>query len=259
MDPYLESRGLWPDFHLTMVVAMRADLNRRLPARYSAAADRHVWVEEPDGDLPPALRIPDAYVVEEEEEAGSAERPSSRTAVLAPQTITLPMREGRGAPYLRIVDREGHRLVTAIELLSPGNRSTGPTREAYLAKREEYLRGNVNLVELDLHRGGRRLPLGRPAPRLSDYYVLVCRADERPRASLWAFSVRDPFPAIEVPLAPGESVPLDIRGCLDRAYQEARYAREIDYSSTPVPPLRARDAAWARRLLSETTSRTPNP
>ena len=258
MNPYLESSTLWSDFHLTMIVAMRAELNFHLPARYSAAADRHVWVEEPDGDGPPALRIPDAHVIDAEEETVRPNRPSRGTAVVAPQTVTLPIRERRGAPYLRILDREGHRVVTAVELLSPGNKATGPTWEAYLAKREEYLAADVNLVELDLHRAGRRMPLGRPAPRLLDYYVLVCRAEEKPRASLWSFSVREPFPHLEVPLDPGDQTPRDLRRCLDRAYDEACYAREIDYSSPPVPPLRSRDAAWARRLLVRRSSRNSN-
>src|SRR4051812_40198734 len=48
MDPYLEQPAIWSDLHLTLIVAMRADVNLLLPKGYLAAADRHVWIEDTD-------------------------------------------------------------------------------------------------------------------------------------------------------------------------------------------------------------------
>ena len=50
-----------------------------------------------------------------------------------------------------------------IELLSPANKTPGPDREQYLAKRMELLNGPVHLVEIDLLRGGPPHAGGRPA------------------------------------------------------------------------------------------------
>ena len=36
MDPYIESDGMWGDFHLNMLSAMRGQLNARQPRCYRA-------------------------------------------------------------------------------------------------------------------------------------------------------------------------------------------------------------------------------
>ncbi|MFO1041019.1 MAG: DUF4058 family protein [Planctomycetaceae bacterium] len=55
---------------------------------------------------------------------------------------------------------ENRQLVTTIELLSPASMYAGPDRKAYLSKRRQLLlSGNSNFVEIDLLRGGTRMPL----------------------------------------------------------------------------------------------------
>jgi hypothetical protein len=39
MDPYIESQTPWRGFHLRLIAAMAADLNRRLPPQYIAELD----------------------------------------------------------------------------------------------------------------------------------------------------------------------------------------------------------------------------
>ena len=71
--------------------------------------------------------------------------------------------------------------MAVIELLSPANKPRGRVgwRE-YLQKREEVLSSGTHLVELDLLRGGSRLPTVDPLPQ-GDYFVFVCRAQRRYR------------------------------------------------------------------------------
>src|SRR4051812_16384147 len=45
MDPYLEEPSLWPDFHATMLVAIRAALHATLPPRSPPSTARH-WPDE---------------------------------------------------------------------------------------------------------------------------------------------------------------------------------------------------------------------
>ena len=64
MDPYLEDPFFWPDFHFAMIAAMRAQLNASLPDRYVAAADRNVWIHEPDAEERRRLAGPDDFVTD---------------------------------------------------------------------------------------------------------------------------------------------------------------------------------------------------
>jgi hypothetical protein len=249
MDPYLEEPGLWSDVHGTLIFAMRAQLNALLPDRYTALADRYVWLEAPDGETRVRFGKPDVFLTERPEAATGV---PEGAALAAPATATLPMARREGSRYLKVVDRRSrHRVVTVIELLSPSTKAAGEDRDAYLAKRNEYLATGTNLVEIDLLRAGQRLPMGEPAPPAANYYVVVSRRSDFPRIGIWPFSVRDPLPTVPVPLNPEDApVSLDLKPCLDRAYQEGRYDREVDYATPPDPPLREPDAAWARELLT---------
>ncbi len=251
MDPYLEDATYWSGFHTRMVVAMGAAITRMLPSGYYADVEQHVWLEADDGDETIPFAVPDAFVA------------SGRGGVTATLELTMPTTESaivslakplkrKGARYLQIVDKQGSRLVTVLELLSPSNKSRGEDRESYLSKRSEYLATGTNLVEIDLLRDGERIPMGRPRPPLADFYALVSRAQEFPKASVWAISVRDPLPRIPVPLKPEHGdVILDLQPCFGRSFDDAGYETRIDYSRPPLVGLRTTDAAWAAELLSK--------
>jgi hypothetical protein len=253
MDPYLES-WIWPDCHSTMISALRAQLNAKLPRRYIANTELYVWREDPSSQERLLLGGPDVYTAERRSEP--REGPLT-AAVAAPVTTVLPGVE-RKQRYLRVVDQSQRRIVTVIELLSPANKTASESGQAYRFKRDEYIASGVNLVEIDLLRSGIRPPLGDPAPPMSDYYMMVCRASERPGLGIWPISVREPLPPVPVPLDPGEpEVMLDLRAALDRAYEEGRYGEQLDYTKPPAPPLREPDATWARELLARHTNPPP--
>lgn len=252
MDPYLEEPSLWPDFHLTLTVVLRAELNRRLPDRYVAMADRYIWIHEPAAEERTLLGRPDVLIAEQHPAHSSA---GGATVAVAPATSVLPMGRESGNPFLKIIEASSRRVITVVELLSPSNKAAGLDREAYLIKRNEYLATQVNLVEMDLLRGGARLPMGQPAPPSADYYYLVCREWETPMARIWPFSVRDALPSLPVPLSSEEpELQIPLRPCLDRVYDEARYDRELRYDQPPPAPLREPDANWARELLARRAS-----
>jgi hypothetical protein len=139
--------------------------------------------------------------------------------------------------------------VTVLELLSPANKTSGKDRDAYLAKRQDYLHAGTNLVELDLLRRGLRCPVYGPLPQ-ADYYILVCPGVDCPSAGIWPLSIRDRFPLVPVPLGSAEQpVLLALKPCLDEAYDEAQFSREIDYNQPPPVPFNDQDAAWVQELL----------
>jgi hypothetical protein len=150
--------------------------------------------------------------------------------------------------YLTIRARDGNDLITVIELLSPTNKYAGPDREQYLGKRKELLRSRAHFVEIDLLRGGPRMP---PAELPTcDYYAIVSRVEERPRAGVWPWRVRDPMPPLPIPLrAPDPDARLDLKTVLDQVYDGGRYANYA-YAGPPEPRLAPDDdAAWAAGFL----------
>ncbi len=247
MDPYLES-WIWADFHVTFITALRSQINQNLPKRYIANTELFVWREEPPTLERQVLAGPDTYVAER----GTRTKTRSGTATtIEPPLTTILDRVEKKQRYLRVVDSQERRIVTVLEVVSPANKTTGKTGDAYRLKREEYIGSGINLVEIDFLRAGIRPPLGDPSPPIEDFYVLVNRASEKPKLGIWPISVRDRLPLIPLPLDGGvKDVVIDLRACLDRAYQEGRYEDQLDYTRPPLLPLREPDATWARELLA---------
>src|SRR5207245_3330595 len=142
----------------------------------------------------------------------------------APVTIVLPAVRQEGTRYLKILDVKKHRVVSVLEILSPANKNAGIDRDAYLMKRNEYFATGVNVNEIDLLRSGPRMPWGEKPPPRGDYYVMVCRASEFPKAGIWSLSVREVLPTIPIPLDQGIAEPqLSLKECFDNAFQDSRH------------------------------------
>ncbi len=132
-------------------------------------------------------------------------------------------------------------------MISPTNKRPGPDREQYLAKRRQYLAGDVNLVEIDLLRGGPRFPAD--SLPVCDYLVLASPGHHRPRAGVWPISLRDALPNVAIPLAAGDqSAIVELQSIFTTAFDQGGYAPAI-HQRDPETPLRTEDAAWAAELL----------
>jgi hypothetical protein len=244
MDPYIEASSIWADFHTRLVSETRNVLNARLPDRYIAAIDLHVWLHEPSAEERTLVGRPDAFV------ADTAPPRPNRT-VTAPETYILPASRRQGAKFVTILDNEQREVVSVVQLLSPSNKSASPDRDQYLLKRNEYIAKGVNLLEIDLLRRGQRMPLSEPAPPPSDYVFALFRAADWPRFGVWRLGLRDPLPILPVPLRTGEpDVEVPLADCFTRVYDNARLDRRLNYQSAIVPALSDADAAWARELIA---------
>jgi hypothetical protein len=249
MNPYLEQEDAWHDFHEAFLPELRGHITTQLPAHYIVKIDEHVYIHEPPAEQRPFLGRGDVFV--------ASQRPSEQqvtasgsTIVTAPAQIILPTVDLERLSYLEIRDRRDRRLVTVIELLSPANKYSGPDREQYLGKRGQLLGSSVHLVEIDLLRGGPRMPFAGQLPECA-YYVLVSRMEKRPLADFWPIQLRDPLPVIPIPLRePDADVPITLQAILHRVYDAARYGSYI-YEGAPQPGLSAADAVWAKQVLSD--------
>ena len=249
MDPFIEGDS-WRNFHARFTIAIADFLTARVRPRYLVRAEERVYLEHvPEDDLPRSF-WPDLSVVTERSVYGA---PSSATATAileAPSIVGLPMPVRQREHYLTIVLRETMDVVTIIEILSPTNKRAGSDGSGeYLAKREAILLSHSHLVELDLLRGGGRLPTIQPLPP-GDYYALVSRVARRPNAEVYAWPLLHRMPAIPIPLATGdEDAVLDLQAVFNTVYERSDYDYSLDYSRALNPPLGEADAARVDEAL----------
>jgi Protein of unknown function (DUF4058) len=244
MDPYLEAPGIWPDLHTSLMSIFREQLTPLLVPKYLAELETQVVIDHVDDD--PQVVLPDVSVTSPDVSTGV--HTAVAVAAPAPVQVRVPMDIPTRLVSIYIRQRETARLVAVIELLSPVNKRRGRGREEYLEKRRTFLASPVHLIEIDLLRSYPRMPFDDPLPP-AHYLVMVCKAGERPRSSVWPIHVRQPLPTIPIPLlAPDPPVPLDLGQALRTAYERARYDLRVDYRTLPTPPLPPADALWAAAL-----------
>jgi len=246
MNPFLEQQE-WEDFHARLMTAISDSLTLRLDSNYFVRVERRVYVEHPGGE-PETMRRADIAIV-------SVESVSSPDLIPQPGGTTtvdceLPMPVERRETFLSIRDRETMQVVTVIELLSPSNkRKNGDGRREYLTKRGEILASASHLVELDLLRGGVRLPVVGSLPP-GDYYAIVSRANRRPRCEVYVWTLRHPLPAIRIPLKlrdPDATVPL--QEVFETVCQRARYDMSVNYAVELQPPLSDAEHQWLQQFV----------
>jgi hypothetical protein len=248
MDPYIETPELWSDFHSDLASEIRAQLNRCIQPHYFARLTPYVTYEVVEVGQVYGVR-PDVGVWQLQTLPGESQ---ACTATIAPAPVEslvpleIPLRLHR----VEIRATASQQLVTVVEILSPVNKR--PSHEAYLAyqrKRRDILRSEVHLLEIDLLRGGERPPLARPVPA-APYYVVLSRANRRPRVEVWPIQLADRLPVLPVPLLePDPDVPLDLGAVVASVYERGAYASQIDYQQPPPPPaLSKSEADWLRVL-----------
>ena len=252
MNPYLERRDIWPGVHLLVLAELQGFLAPRLQPDYVVTVGERVYVvEEPGVNGDGKVRVPDVSVLADNLEVNHGPVPEARRGVGA-VAVGLPATELTRQRYLevrRVDDRQ--RVVAVVELLSPSNKS-GDGRREYLSKRSEVLYSDSHLVEIDLLRAGRPMPLDGDVPS-SQYRVLVANARRtEPIADLYPFGVRQPIPDFVMPLSKGsESIGIDLNGIFDSIYSARYYNLLIEYQQDPEPPLSDADRLWLDQLLRE--------
>jgi hypothetical protein len=167
-------------------------------------------------------------------------------------------------PYLNIYAGKGSqkRLVTSLEVLSLFNKRPGNKgRNAYLAKQEEMREAEVNLVEIDLLRGGKHataVPETLIRDRCSpfDYHVCIVKADQPFDYFVYPFKLEEALPRIAIPLMSGIEMPvIDLQATFVRCYDAAKYESEIDYETDAIiPPLNPEQLAWARQRIASSAA-----
>lgn len=251
MDPWLED--CWPGFHLLLTSVITSKLGRQLPDDLLVTAEEMISI----GDAEDKIR-PDVSVSEESWKTGippswSPEMDSAlEKTVTQPLLVMVPPVKHR---WLEILTTTGH-LVTVIEIISPTNKAGG--REFYRNKRKALLKARVNVVEIDLLRGGQMLVDvdgdwwdNHARTHRHDYITCVSRGQVDEQREVYPSLLKDSLPTIRVPLRPGEKdVILDIQEAVNEAYDLGQYWKR-DHRHEPRLLLQEGDAIWAEALLCE--------
>jgi len=200
----------WDDFHASINVLMKELLGPILAPRYFVRVHRREYIEH-----------------------------------------AAPMPEEHREAYLVIRECNSKEIITVIETLSPANKRAGADgQREYFRMRDQVLDSRSHLVELDLLRGGLRLPNTGGLPP-GDDYAIVSRSRRRPRADVYTWGIRQPLPAIPVPLKEGDpDVSLDLQAAFTTVYDRSDYDMSIDYGAALDPPLSEADQASVQELLA---------
>ena len=253
MDPWLESPGVFPDIHDALIFLLREALNTVLPRGYRAVGANRIWLEEDRHRLPDvSVTRPPSF---DQDGSGSVTVEAfTRLGMLAVETAVLA--EPVVERYLEVRTTAGERLITALEVLSVTYKSPGEEgRGAYRQKQSEFRTGRINLVEIDLLRGGAHttaIPLGELRQRAGafDYHVCVTAAGAPGQFFIAPFRLADRLPTIAVPLdGLASPVSIDLQPLLDRAYDSGRYAESDYLEQQPEPPLTPDQRTWAEGVL----------
>jgi hypothetical protein len=261
MDPYIEACGLWEDFHTHLIAKIGDSLADAVPERYLVRTGERsyvVLVKEQGKSSRPFL--PDVSITTKRGRKKTTKKGGTALAELGSEIEPVEMRafieEEHREAFVEIYEADPEqRLVTTIEVLSPSNKRPNTDGwDLYQRKRQSVLLGAVNLVEIDLLRGGQRMPMLDPWPS-SPYTLLRARAKGL-LCKVWPAYSHRPLPRILIPLAkPDPDVPLDLQPMIDAIYRRYRYERSIDYKRPTPPPLSSEEAAWLEKQLRSRSAR----
>ena len=264
MDPYIEACGLWEDFHNHLIDEIYRAIAPVLPRGYTANTGVRTYVVLMEAEGKGEKRaIPDVTVTS----SAKKKKPRKNKGAVAVAEVAelgewIPMEafvaEEFEETFIEIYAQDEERiLVTCIEVLSPANKRPGTKgRRLFKRKRQALLLGEANYIEIDLLRGGHKMPMMTPWPDCP-YTLLVSWAERAPRCRVWPAHFRRPLPAILVPLLdPDPDLRLDLQPLIDGIYALGRYDEQLKYTRPLTPALSDDDAVWVGQLLKEPAPRS---
>ena len=247
MDPYLEGSE-WTSFHAEIGMEIVRQLVPKLVPKYIIRPIRRFVM-----DMPEEIAIVSAkrhtyrdVGVYRAKEPPAIYEAGTATLTIPPPPLQMVTIVPEKVPVLSIEIRDAaeRELVTAIELVSPANKR-GDGYDEYMDKRRRILSSFTHLLEIDLLRKGKRVPMSQPLPN-APYFVFLSRAEKRPIVDVWPIQLDMRLPVVPIPLlAEDEDVALDLQLIFDSVYETYRYDLAIDYNQPPDVPLEGKWVTWA--------------
>lgn len=235
--------GLFHHFHQDWSVEIARALNRGLlPSNLSALVEQRSGAVETD-----------VLAIEEELEAeGSAQADNGSVATMAPPRASIVRRstnEMYAARANRIVIRHHlGRIVSVIEIVSPGNKSSRPAIRDFVDKSADFLRNGVHLMVVDLFPPTPRDPAGIHKliwdeveeeefefPPGKDRLLVSYQAGEEKVAYIEPVGVGDVLPEISLILTTTLHVPVPLESTYQTAWDAspAAFRHSVETGETP--------------------------
>lgn len=270
MGVLLQPAGGWESFHAEWIVQLRQTLDAHLPDNYYAMAEKSLQISAVDAERLQRTR-PDVSVYQ----FSRTEHPlptvpgTTPTAVIALRDVLDEMVDALTSVgiYQTVAGNVPGKLITRLEVISPGNKAPAAYAPQYSARRFETLNAGINLLEIDLIHTRRpltaRVPsyvddqpgatpsvvlVSRPTPQLQDGQLLV-----------YNVPLEQALPQVAVPLAPDESLVLDLQTAYNQTYAGTRiFPLLVDYDKDPLDLARYRadDRTWLVEFLAHVRSTT---
>jgi len=256
MDPFLEAH--WGDMHTRLAAAISIELRNQLPDGLKARLETSVVPETEDSDRVQEegengsnIFFPDVGIYQHQgaEPAFAAEL--AGVAVAEPQLVA-PRLTARKRHSVQILDgNKKLRLVTAIEIISPGNKVGARNREDYQDRVDRILDADASLVEIDLIRRGQHVVQSRPQPGQGHYAVAVTRAWKSNRIEYYPARFDFPLPTIRIPLRRKDpDATLELQKLIAQAYYDGDYG-DTDYTQPLRPPFTEAESNWLQAQLKK--------
>ena len=263
----LQPDGGWESFHAEWIVQLRNALDTILPRNYYAMAEKSLQISEADTAILRRTR-PDVSVYQVGQVAGtSVEAPvlsTAPTAVMALRDVMEDLEDDLTSVGIYEVS-DGQvpgKLVTRIEVLSPGNKPPSTYASRYRSRRYETLIAGVNLVEIDLIHTLH--PVTEHVPSYPDRHtdatptmVLVSRPHpslDEGQFRIYQVSIHDPLPRLLLPLAGMAEQVFDLQAVYNTTYASTRiFPMLVDYETEPVAieSYNDTDQNWIRDFLTQ--------
>src|SRR5438874_785462 len=201
MDPFIEACGLWEDFHTHLIEKIYEALADAVPERYVVRTGERSYVvlANANGEKSYPFQADVGMATSSGRDRSTLQEGGTALAEAATEAVPVMLRafveEEYRETFVEIYHADpGQQLVTCIEVLSPSNKRRGSEGwNLYLRKRQALMLGAANLVEIDLLRGGTKLPMLDPWPS-APYTLLVCRQSRAPYCKVWPAHYRRPLP-----------------------------------------------------------------
>ena len=148
MKPYLDHPVFWREMHKRLIVAIADYLSPQVRPVFIVVIQERVY-KDVDYDAVFVdnrdVAVKDSQITEKSEKGNITVAASE----VKPIKVTLPIPETFRESYLEIRDVNTKKVITVIEVLSPGNKRSDEGRKAYNKKRLEVLESASNLIEID--------------------------------------------------------------------------------------------------------------
>jgi len=246
MNPWMQS--VWSDVHTVLIGYIRDALGDELPDDLMARAEENVTLSSA---VDPQPRKADVAVLEPWKQGARPvwtpeSDPELADRVAEPMLVETDDVTPR---WIEIRSAKG-KLITVIEVTSPANK-TRAGRTDFENKVRDLLSGGVNVMEIDLIRGGHGAKDFRTGKWPDETcQIIVNRPQRRRFAEVYACPLREPLPAVRVPLRPDEpDAALDLQPLINQCYSRGRYWM-LPYEDAPQG-LSDEDLQWARSLLHD--------